>query len=64
MLKLTEAKYESDMCSVTADVLNNAREELKSGDFFIKTVIKASKNILKELAVLRDSLLKLPKFLI
>jgi hypothetical protein len=51
ILKLREVKYGSDLCSVTADVVENLRE----------TVIITSKHILEELDVLHDNLLKLPK---
>lgn len=61
ILKLREVKYGSNLRSVTADVMENLRKNLKSRDFSMETVIRTSIHLLKELDVLHDILLKLSK---
>jgi hypothetical protein len=46
IVELREVKYGSDICSLTAGGTKNVREQLKSRDFYVETVIKASKTYL------------------
>jgi hypothetical protein len=61
IVKIEDVKYEFDVCSVTAGVTKNVQEQLQSRDLCVEAVIKALKNMPKELAVLQDNLLIWPK---
>jgi hypothetical protein len=45
IVKIEEVKYGSDVCSVTAGVTKNVREQLKSRDLCVEAVIKPLKNM-------------------
>jgi hypothetical protein len=47
IVKIEDVKYGSDVCSVTAGVTKNLREQLKSRDLCVEAVIKALKHMPK-----------------
>jgi hypothetical protein len=61
--ELSEVNCASDIYSETAALMENVREQLKSGGLCVEIVITANKSIIKQLATLQGSLLKWPKLL-